>query len=314
VRHLVACLALFPGLDASLQAAGPPARVSVLMDTDIGDELDDPLALAGLLSTPRVRLAGVTTVTGDSYTRALVACRFLEAVGRPDVPVASAAGPRPRPARDRHLVYGLGSGFRKRPEACDAVTLLHRQLKARPGQLTVLAIGPLTNVAALLRRHPECKPWIGRLVVMGGALEVGYSGKPPPEPEWNFHEDPGAARTVLASGVPIVLVPLDVTWNLSLSQDQLRRILGHGSPLTDQVAALYALWHRKSVVLFDPLAAVCCIDEGVCELKRACVEVDEKGMTRVVKGKPNVRLACKVDRDAVVGRFVRLVTSGRGKP
>src|SRR5262245_10139791 len=142
VRPLVGCLlALVPSLIPPAHAAAPPARVGVLLDTDIGDEMDDALALAGLLSTPRVQLAGVTTVTGDSCTRALVACRFLEAVGRPDVPVASASGPRATPAKDRHLVYGLGSGFRKRPEGYDAVTLLYRQLKARPCQLTVLAIG-----------------------------------------------------------------------------------------------------------------------------------------------------------------------------
>src|SRR5207248_11544121 len=108
------------------------------------------------------------------------------------------------------------------------------QLKAHPGKLTLLALGPLTNVAELLHKHSGCKPWIKRLVRMGGAVRVGYKGKPPAEPEWNIKSDVKAARAVFASGVPLVVAPLDATATLALEGKQLRRLLDARTPLTDQ--------------------------------------------------------------------------------
>jgi inosine-uridine nucleoside N-ribohydrolase len=288
-------------------AAAPPARVPLLLDTDIGDDIDDALALAVLLSSPRADLRGVTTVHGDAYTRALVACRLLHVAGRGDVPVASGSPPRARPDSGKQLSYGLVPTA-KRPLKEDAVTFLYRQLKARPGELTVLAIGPLTNVAALFRRHPECRPWVRRLVVMGGALRVGYDGKPPAAAEWNVKCDVAAARAVVGAGVPLVLVPLDVTWDLRLEKKQVRKILDHGSPLTDQLAELFALWKGETPVLFDPLAALLCLDEGLCKLTPLRLRVDDEGRTLVAGGKANALVATAVRRREVLERFMGLLS------
>jgi hypothetical protein len=210
------------------------------------------------------------------------------------------------------MQYGLRPCFRKRPVKEDAVTFLHRQLKARPGELTLLAIGPLTNVAELLRRHPECKPWIRRLVVMGGAVNVDYEGKSPACPEWNVKEDVKAAQAVLSSGLPIVLVPLDVTWDLKLTSKKTREVLDHGSALTDQLAALFSLGDGEPPILFDPLAALWCLDESLCELTPMRLTVDERGITRVAKGEPNVRVAMKARRAAAVDRFATTLTTMPG--
>ena len=74
-----------------------------------------------------------------------------------------------------------------------------------------MAVGPLTNIAGLLAKHPDCKPWIKRIVLMGGSVRVGYDGKPPAEAEWNIKLDIPAARTVFTSGVPLMVAPLDAT-------------------------------------------------------------------------------------------------------
>src|SRR5262249_12849469 len=170
-------------------ALGHAAPLPVLIDTDVGDGIDDAFALALVLSSPELDLRGVTTVTGDAHTRALIVCRLLHLVGRAEVPVASATPARPLPDYRGQMEYGLRAAFKKRPEKATAVEFLFRQLKAHPGELTLLCLGPLSNIAELLTKHPDCRPWIKRLVVMGGSVRVGYDGKPPAEAEWNFRSD-----------------------------------------------------------------------------------------------------------------------------
>jgi inosine-uridine nucleoside N-ribohydrolase len=295
-------------------SAAPPGRVALLVDTDIGDTFDDSLALGWLLANPAADIRGVTTVFGDAHPRALIVCRMLHACGRGDIPVASGAPARPVPTYRGQMQYGLRPA-RKGPVREDAVALLRRQLRARKGELTILCLGPLTSIATLFDRHPECKPWVRRLVVMGGALRVGYDGKPPTKPEWNFACDPAAARRVLASGVPIILVPVDVTWDLRLSGGSLRKVLDHCTPLADQLAALHDLAGEEESILFDPLAAMVAVDRSGCKLAPARVEVDEKGHSRLARGKANVEVVTAVDRKAMFHRFMTPLTAGQpGKP
>src|SRR5262245_35329642 len=239
LRGLVAMavfgLSLLPAAAAGPQ---PAAKIPVLLDTDIGDDLDDALALALVLASLELDLRGVTTVAGDAHTRALIVCRLLHAVGRGDVPVASGSPPRDSPDFGGQMQYGLRPAFRKRPERDGAVEFLYKQLKARPGELTLLAIGPLTNVAELLTTHPDCKPWGKRIGLMGGAVRVGYEGKPPAAAEWNVKSDVKAARAVFAAGVPLVVAPLDATADLRLEGAGLRRLLTTRTPLTDQLHSL----------------------------------------------------------------------------
>src|SRR5207244_11610377 len=139
---------------------------------------------------------GATPVHRAAHTRAMILCRLLHFAGKKDVPVASGKPPRNPPDHQGQFQYGLRPAFRIRPVKESAVELLHAKLKAEPGKITLLALGPLTNVGELLTKYPECKPWIKRIVLMGGALRVDYQGKPTVEPEWNIKQDIAAARTV----------------------------------------------------------------------------------------------------------------------
>jgi inosine-uridine nucleoside N-ribohydrolase len=282
----------------------------VLVDTDVGDAFDDALALALVLSSPRLDLRGVTTVHGDAHTRALIVCRLLHAVGRDEVPVAAGRPRRDPPAYQGEMQYGLRPSFRKRPVKEGAAEFLYRAFKARPGELTLLAVGPLTNVADLLAAHPECKPWIKRIVLMGGAVRVGYNGKPPAEAEWNIKTDVRAARAVFAGGVPLLVVPLDATVGLQLGPPLGDRLLGAGTPLANQLHALYQLGDQPTPTLFDPLAAALCFDESWCEFEDLRLEVDANGLTRIGKGKPNARVAVSVRREAFLKWFVDQIAPG----
>jgi inosine-uridine nucleoside N-ribohydrolase len=305
------CAALVAGVLAF--AAPDRPRVPVLLDTDIGAASDDALALALALQSPELDLRGVTTVAGDAHTRALLACRLLQAVGRTEVPIAAGAPARAVPDRTGQMRYGLRHRLRKRPEPLPAVEFLYRELKARPGELTVLALGPLTNVAGLLARHPDCKPWVKRLVVMGGALRVGYDGKPPAVPEWNIKSDIPAARAVFSAGLPLVLVPLDATAGLKLEGPRLRQLLTARTPLAKQLQALHRLADDPTPTLYDPLAVALCFDESFCRLEELRVEVDGQGRTRVVPGRANTRVATATRGEAFLNWYInRLAPAAPG--
>jgi inosine-uridine nucleoside N-ribohydrolase len=286
-------LALLP---LTLVRAAGPAKVPVLIDTDVGDEMDDAFALALALVSPELDVCGITTVAGDAWARALIVCRLLQEAGREAVPVAAGRPRREAPDRKGQFAYGHLPGLRKRPVGESAVEFLYARLKARPGELTLVALGPLTNVAELFARRPDCKPWVKRLVVMGGSVRVGYNGKPPPEPEWNVRSDVKAAQAVFAAGVPLLVVPVDAAVGLELDAPLRRRVFGARTPLTEQLQALYRLSERPTPTLFDPLAVALCFDERWCKFEALCLEVDGKGMTRVAPGKSNARVAASVRR------------------
>jgi inosine-uridine nucleoside N-ribohydrolase len=303
-------LAAILAVPSAATADTPRARIPVLLDTDIGDDIDDAFALALVLASPELDLRGVTTVAGDAYTRALLVCRLLHEAGRETVPVAAGRPPQDTPNHQGQLQYARDPGFRKRPVKELAADFLYRQLKDHPGELTLLAIGPLTNVAELLTRHPDCKPWIKRVVLMGGSVRVGYNDRPPPEAEWNIKSDAPAARTVFTSGVPLLVAPLDATTSLKLGAALRKRIFDAHTPLSDPLHALYRLWGKPTPTLFDPVAAALCFDERWCKIEELRLEVDDKGFTRVAPGKPNARVAVSVRGDAFLEWFTDRLVHG----
>jgi inosine-uridine nucleoside N-ribohydrolase len=294
--------------------AAAQEKIPILLDTDIGSDIDDAFALALALASAELDLRGVTTVGSDAETRAWIVCRFLTAVGRREVPVAWGREPQPASPIEGQIQYRRHPAVifnrTSRPVKEPAVDFLYARLKAQPGQLTLVAIGPLTNIARLLSEHPDCKPWIKRIVLMGGAVHVGYQGKPPAEPEWNFKSDVAAARTVLASGVPLLVAPLDATTTLKLEAPLRRRLFAACTPLTFQVQALYQLWDRPTPTLFDPAAVALVFTEKFWTMADLALQIDERGLSRAGKGKPNAHVATAVRRDEFLKWYVERVAAG----
>jgi purine nucleosidase len=310
---------------SSLPAEVPAVKkkaIPILLDTDIGTDVDDAFALALVLASPELELCGVTTVGSEPRTRALIVCRFLTAVGRRDIPVATGALPQPAEDIEKQGRYATPAGDR-RPRASQpvketAVEFLYQQFKERKGELTLLPIGPLTNIARLLREHPDCRPWIKHIVMMGGSVRVGYKGKPPAEPEWNIKCDIKAAQAVFASGIPLVVAPLDATTMLKLEEPLRRRFFQAKTPMTEQVRMLYQLWAERTPTLYDPVAVALCFEQGFCTMENLRLEVDDKGMTHVVKGEANARVATAIRGNDFLKWYVdRVVSAGenaRPKP
>ena len=283
----------------------------IILDTDIGSDIDDALALAVVVASPELDLQAVTTCAGAADDRAWMVCRFLTQVGIKNTPVAIGKAGTNNDGLDWQIQYRRHPAaiFNRtlKPVKESAVELMYRKLKENPGKITIVCLGPLTNIADLLEVHADAKPWIKRLVVMGGSIKVGYDGKKQPEPEWNIKTDIAAARKVFASGVPILLAPLDVTAHLELKKEQREHLFAARTPLTWQVQNLYELWDKETPILFDPVAVALAFDERHCKFTAASVEVDDKGMTTFAQGKPNAMVATSIDADAFIRWYVRRV-------
>lgn len=303
----VLVLLAWPCRAAAPQTTG---KIPILLDTDIGSDIDDAFALALILDSPEFDLLGVTTVSGDAEARARLVAKLLEDGGRQDVPVVAGAPGQFIPI----FQCRLGDGF-KSPSLLPvaAEDFLYSAFSRRPGEITLIAIGPLTNVGALLKKHPDAAKKIKQIVLMGGSIDRGYAENSPPEAEYNIRMDPGAAQVVFSSGVPLLVAPLDVTAMLKLDADARHRIFTQLTPITNDLTLLYHLWNNETPVLFDPMAVALVIDPTLCEVKSLAISVDNEGFTRRADGRPpNAAVALHTDPAKFFQFYLSRVAPSRG--
>lgn len=261
-----------------------PTRL--IVDTDIGTDVDDCLALALILASPELRLEGVTCVYGDVGLRARMVRKLLRLGGRAEVPVFVGAT---KPLLGKRPVYWAGfegvglldaEDATLAPESEHAVDYLIRMGMENPGQIHLLAIGPLTNVALAFLREPRLAQNLAHVTIMGGVCR-GAERLDLPYCEHNIICDPESAHVVLASGAPITLVPLDVTTRVRIRQADTTRIRAAGTPyhaaVADQVE-LYPPFQRQGwTYLHDPLAAAIIVQPDLVGLTSAHVDVELNG-------------------------------------
>ncbi len=283
--------------------------VPVIFDTDIGTDIDDAYALAQVLHSPELQLLGVTTVSGDAVARARLAAKLLAVAGRPEIPVYAGISTAPQYMAQT----GWAEGFTSPALQTDGgVEFLRRQINARPGEITIIAVGEMTNVATLLASDPGIGPKIKAIALMGGAVNRGYAPGSKPEPEWNLRSNIGAAQQVFTSGVPLLVAPLDSTADLGLTQEHCVRIFARGTPLNDALATLDFIWRRTNTwkatqpTLFDSLAVALVASPGLVPLTPLHVVVEADGLTRGIADRPpNAQVALTSDPAA----FLEYVTS-----
>jgi purine nucleosidase len=228
----------------------------VLLDTDIGDDIDDALALALALRSPEIELLGVTTVFGDTRLRARLAKHLLHTFERNDIPVAAGIS---APLLARHSPSGVPQAAildAREPQDLSVYSgpeLIVQQAMDHPGRLILLCIGPLTNVATALLMEPHLFMAIRKIVMMGGTSGV-------PWPEWNVRSDARAAQIVLSAGIPITLLGWNITSRCQLRAGDLERLRDNNTPQTRLLSQLIHIWqqHRSRwqpihPYLHDPL-------------------------------------------------------------
>jgi len=280
----------------SHQAAAP---IKVIIETDIGDDIDDVYALSLALSSPEFNVLGVMSAWGDTVLRSRMLDRLLCETGRSEIPVLNGVDTttwHKAGAAEFSQAAWAKAGIEHTHG--DAVPFLLDQIRRAPGEITLVAIGPLTNVGAAIDRDPVTFRKLKRVVMMGGSVVHGYDGadgrKRPPDAEYNIAMDPAAAKKLFASGVPIFMLPLDST-QLPFDAKARSMLASISTPLTDSLLVLTAEWSRgtgrKAPTLFDPVAVAYALDANTCPVTPVHIDVDGQGFTRQTAGAPNAQ-AC----------------------
>ncbi len=286
---------MLPGTLAAPLSAAPPIPIVIDTDFTAGSPSDDALALLLALRSPELEVVGLTTVAGnDSVERATVdALRVLEIAGRGDVPVYAGADmpliheagtfERTRWGRwwsDAPPSPPLGGFATRKAEEASAADYLARATRQRPRELTIVAIGPLTNLAIALRTDPAFARNVKQLVIMGGAIAAlpDGAGNQTPNAEFNFWVDPEAARVVLRSGIPIQLSPLNVSRKTNLTKEWYDRLVAGETPLTPLLqhilGPVFARDPKARVNMYDEVAVASLVDPALVKTRELYVDVD----------------------------------------
>lgn len=294
-----------------------PVMKKVLLDTDIGSDIDDAVALAYLLRKPECHLLGITTVTGDAYHRARLASALCDAAGK-KVPIhAGHENPLVIEQRQTHAPQAEKLKGGETPPQNDAVEFLRRTIRQHPGEVTLLAVGPFTNIAVLFQTDPDIPALLKQLVIMGGK----YSDYPTPwgPTEWNAIVDPHATAIVLNSAAPVTMAyGLDITWQVSMSPAETRRRF-QGDALLEIVLDWSEVWFRDRELLHfhDPLAAAALFTPDICTYDRGTIDVDltpgdHQGVTRFhPDAVSHQQVAATVNADAFFNEYFSVFNSDR---
>lgn len=298
---------------------------TIILDTDIGTDVDDILALGLALCAPEIELAAVTVVYGDVDLRARMVAKALAAAQRADVPIGRGIA---QPLLRRRAVYwaghegsGLLDGSEAAPPTTHAVDLIRRIVRARPGEVTLVPIGPLTNIAAAVIMDEGIVPLVREVVLMGGVAGRGPGMGLPPA-EHNIVCDPEAAAVVFGAGWPITMVGLDVTTRVNLRRDHLPRLAAGDGPLggilADQADRYISIRGRDFTHLHDPLAVATVIDPDLVTAAPMHVAVElhgeyTTGATVVRPPAPerpaNARVCLAVDAERAIDLFLQRLSA-----
>jgi inosine-uridine nucleoside N-ribohydrolase len=239
---------------------------NVFIDTDIGDDIDDALALALALCSPEIELLGVTTVFGDTQKRAHLTAHILEVFRHKEIPVAAGQQMpllfRQRPSGVPQAAILDPCTSRDMLSPLSAPELIIQMALAHHGDITLFCLGPLTNIATALLIEPKLFLAIKKIVMIGGTTGI-------PLPEWNIRSDAQAAKIVLASGIPITLLGWNITMRCQIRESDIEKLLYQHTPQTHLLCQLLAVWQRHRSLwqprlpfLHDPLAIVAfCVPE-----------------------------------------------------
>ena len=309
----------------------------IIFDTDPG--IDDSCAILLALASPELSLEGLSVVHGNCSMEqgTINALSVLELVNASHIPVAKGCElPLVQPSLLAPETHGdTGLGYAKLPQPQSKPILQHgvdfliETILASPGEITLVAIAPLTNVALAIRQEPRIVEALNELIIMGGALR--HEGNTTALGEFNTYVDPHAAQIVYQAGIPTTLVPLDVTYQCILTSDDVNRLLKIDSPITRFVAEatrFYMEYHDEfqqieGCVINDPLALALTFMPELCTYQELPVEVDLSGgisMGKTVadfynygKKPANLKVALEVRArdfiDLFVERIERLASS-----
>jgi inosine-uridine nucleoside N-ribohydrolase len=296
-----------------LSAATAP--VPVILDTDLGDDIDDTWALAMLLGSPRVDVKLIVTASDDTPTKTRLVAKILERMGRTDIPLATGVKNSDNKIHQTQWLGDYQLSQYKGKVIDDGVGALIDTIKKSPDRITLCVIGPQTNIKAALARDPSIAEK-ARIVLMAGSVHIGYDGKEGRAAEWNVFKDAPAAKAVFAAPWDITMAPLDICGTLRLAGPRYLAVKNSKDPLASVTIENYEQWANRnshpaesSSVLFDTAAAYLVFDESFMEIETVKLSIDDKGNT--VPGESGRPVRCALrwkDRDGFEDLLVTALT------
>jgi len=300
-----------------LAGGAAQAREKIIIDSDIGDDIDDAFALGLALSSPEFEILGVSASFGDTPTRAKMFDRMLGELGRSDIPVAMGTPANVNLAAFTQRRYAEGGQFARATHP-HAVDFILDQARKYPGEITLVAVGPLPNVGAMIDKDAASFRKLKRVVIMGGNVRplldpYGVAAPIAPHPEWNIKNDITSAQKLFNSGVPLMVMPLDSTANLKMNEVARTALFAHGSMLTNILAGLYYEWsaatRSPTPIQYDPMTLAALLEPSLCPLTPMHLTVDDAGNTKETPGASNAQVCLHSEADAFFHFYVKKLTA-----
>jgi inosine-uridine nucleoside N-ribohydrolase len=324
-RALVAALAV--GVAAEVAMAGETTtsrKIPCILDTDIGDDIDDTWALSLCLKSPELDLKLVVGDQGKSLYRARLIAKLLETAGRTDVQVGVGLdGPK---GDGRQSAWVEGYRLESYPGKVhkDGVQAIIDTIMKSPAQVTLIAVGPMPNVAAALEREPRIARR-ARFVGMHGSVRLGYGGSKKVSPEYNVRADVPACQKVFTAPWDMTITPLDTCGLVHLTGAKYKAVRDSKDPVAAALIANYRIWaanqkraeqaNEQSSTLFDTVAVYLAFADDLCKMEKLPIRVTDKGFTVIDPEARSMRVATAwKDMGAFEDLLVKRLTGPTVKP
>lgn len=296
-------------------------RIPVILDTDIGTDIDDTWALVMLLNSPELDVRLIVSATGDTTARAQIIAKLLEIGGRADIPIG--IGPRSAdiPIYQHEWAADYDLSRYPGPVHSDGVEAIVQTIMDAPQPVTLIAIGPLPNVSAALEREPRIAER-ARFVGMHGSVRRGYGGKTQIDAEYNVRLDPQACRRVFSAPWSVTITPVDTCGVVQLRGPKYAAVRECSTPLARALMENYRLWaqraewhkfdpDRESSTLFDTVAVYLAFAEEWLTIEELGLRVTDDGYTLIDETARKIRCATEwKDLEAFEDLVVRRITAG----
>jgi inosine-uridine nucleoside N-ribohydrolase len=311
---LLGAMVMFLATSSSSATGGDSARlgrtIPVIFDTDICDDIDDTWALSLLLQSPEFDVKLITTAVNNTPSKAKVVAKFLETVGRTDIPIGIGVQQNKAAHRQRAWIEGYElSSYPGKIYEDGVQALIDTTMKSR-GPIKLVATGPLPNIAAALEREPKIAEK-AEFVGMHGSIRLGYNGSPTPSAEYNVKAFVKEAQKVFTAPWPMTITPLDTCGLVQLKGQKYQKVLKHNSVLTRALMENYRAWYRQGIMndnkdlseeeldervdqkcnsssttLFDTVAIYLAMSTDLAKMEKLPIIVTDDGFTRInEKGK-----------------------------
>jgi purine nucleosidase len=305
----------------TLDLAAAPSKQKIILDCDLGGDIDDAFAIALVLTSPEFEVLGITLDHGLTEKRAQVACKLLYQIGMEQIPVAVGRQTPNVVGKDKELgpdspQFRWADGFSKlKPIKTSARDFILETLRKYPHEVILFGVAPVPNLADVIEKDPEALKLAKHIYSMFGSFFMGYNGGPVPSAEWNVAADIASAKQFASSGAPITYAGLDITTFVTLEEKLRLKLLMRQSPLTNALCGLHTLWGNETPVLYDAVAVGMTLWPDLFKTRAAHVRVIDGGFTVIDESQqPNCEIGVSINKEEFLKRLMsRLLEQNLGR-